>query len=186
MPVGGDRWIPVQARVIAVTARDLERAVEAEAFREDLFYRLVVGRVALPPLRGRDGDVPVLAEHFWRRATGRATPMPTDLLASYAGYAWPGNVRELAHVVERRALLGVEAPEPEAAPPEPGTEQAFRRVLELDLPLTQARERIVAEFERAYLERVIAKHGGNITRAAAASGIARRYFHQLKARHKAG
>jgi transcriptional regulator with PAS, ATPase and Fis domain len=64
MPVGASAWIPVQARVIAVTARDLERAVEHESFREDLFYRLVVGRVSLPPLRHREGNVPLLAEHF--------------------------------------------------------------------------------------------------------------------------
>jgi DNA-binding NtrC family response regulator len=167
-----------------VTARDLERAVEHESFREDLFYRLVVGRVSLPPLRHREGDVPLLAEHFWRRATGGSSPMPADLLAAHEGYAWPGNVRELAHVVERRALLGAVPDFQEPAAPSASPDQAFRRVLEMDLPLTQARQRIVEEFERAYLERVVAKHGGNITRAAAASGIARRYFHQLRARYK--
>ncbi len=187
MPVGGDRWLSVSPRVIALSARDLEKAVEHSSFREDLYYRLVVARVSLPPLRHREGDVPLLAEHFWR-TTGGAGPLPDDLLAAYDGYAWPGNVRELSHVVERRALFGGETegmllPDEDSAPP---ADHVFRQVLELDLRLPQARERVVAAFERCYLERIVAKHGGNITRAAAASGLARRYFNVLRSRHRTG
>jgi two-component system, NtrC family, response regulator HydG len=183
MPVGGDRWLPISTRVIALTARDLEKAVEHDKFREDLYYRLVVARVSLPPLRHREGDVALLAEDFWRRAKGSG-PLPTDLLSAHEDYAWPGNVRELAHVIERRVLYGSAVDVPAASPEgtTPPLDHVFRQVLELDLPLSQARERVVFAFERCYVERAIAKHGGNITRAAAASGLARRYFNVLRSR----
>jgi DNA-binding NtrC family response regulator len=185
MPVSGDRWIPVSARVIALTARDLERAVELEQFREDLFYRLVVGRIMLPPLRARTGDEHLLAEHFWR-ASGGDGPLPADILSAYPGYSWPGNVRELANVVQRRALGMLAASDASTETLPVVSEQAFQRVLEMDLTLVRAREEVVAAFERCYLQRAIAKHGGNITRASAASGVARRYFNVLRTRHRTG
>jgi DNA-binding NtrC family response regulator len=185
MPVSGDRWIPVSPRVIALTARDLERAVELEKFREDLFYRLVVGRITLPPLRARTGDEHLLAEHFWRTSGGDGPP-PADLLSAYPGYSWPGNVRELVNVVQRRALGVVAAADASTETPPVVSEQAFQRVLDMDLTLVRAREEVVAAFERCYLQRAIAKHGGNITRAAATSGIARRYFNVLRTRHRTG
>jgi DNA-binding NtrC family response regulator len=184
MPVSGDRWIPVSARVVALTSRDLERAVELRKFREDLFYRLVVGRITLPPLRARTGDETLLADHFWRASGAEGSP-PADLFSAYSGYAWPGNVRELANVVQRRAL-GVVAMDASSATPPLVSEQAFQRVLDMDLTLPRAREEVVAAFERCYLQRAIVKHGGNITRAAAASGIARRYFNVLRTRHRSG
>jgi DNA-binding NtrC family response regulator len=178
---GASEWIKVDARVLCTTRRDLDKEVQEGRFRDDLYYRLAVLRLELPPLRARDGDVPLLAEHFHKLAGG-AGALPQDLAERFAGATWPGNVRELANLVTRRVAMGeLDAqPEPAAAP---GADP-FVRVLDMDLPLPRARELVVDAFERKYLERVLAKHGGNVGRAAAASGIARRYFQILRARHR--
>jgi two-component system, NtrC family, response regulator HydG len=189
--VGGDRWIKVDVRVIAATRRDLDREIEAGRFRDDLFFRLAVARIELPPLRRRAGDIATLAKHFWRALGGGDAPLAYDLMARFEAYDWPGNVRELRNAIARRLALGDLAPpgpgmsDPvetedrhgEAAPQDP-----IEQVLALDLPLPRAREKIVAEFERRYIARVLAKHGGSAARAAAASGIARRYFNLLRAK----
>jgi two-component system, NtrC family, response regulator HydG len=109
--LGGDRWIRVDVRVIAATRRDLDREVQAGRFRNDLFHRLAVSRVELPPLREREGDVPVLARKFWRTLTGK-DDLPADFLSRAEGYEWPGNVRELHHAVVRRIALGELAESP--------------------------------------------------------------------------
>jgi two-component system response regulator HydG len=191
--VGGDKWIPVDVRVLAATRRDLDRAVQAGLFRDDLFFRLAVARIELPPLRARQGDISVLAHRFWKELGG-AGALPYDLLRRCEEYAWPGNVRELYNEIARRIALGDVNTETDAsssgafAPAPPGAQaQApdfMERVLAEDLPLPRARQRVVDEFQRRYVERVVAKHGGSIVRAAEASGIAHRYFQILRARQK--
>jgi len=190
----------VNVRVLAATRRDLDREVQAGRFRDDLFFRLAVGRIELPPLRARTGDIPLLARHFWRALGGEKKPVPAGFVERLGDYAWPGNVRELHNAVLRALALGdmrltyagltraTEDAQPAAsgAPVMPATDQLIEEVLGLDLPLPRARERIVEAFERRYLERVLARYSGNVVRAAAASGIARRYFQLLRARHKDG
>jgi DNA-binding NtrC family response regulator len=193
--IGGTKWLKVDVRVIAATRRDLDREVQAGRFRDDLFFRIAVARIELPPLRRRAGDVPLLAQHFWTQLGG-AGPVPAPLLARYADYAWPGNVRELANVVARQLALGdldlpqvrstsesstPEAPAAAAATATAGADEV-ERVLSLDLPLAVARQKLVEVFERRYIERVLRRHDGHVARAAAASGVARRYFQLLKAR----
>jgi two-component system response regulator HydG len=198
--VGGDRWIKVDVRVLAATRRDLEAEVQAGRFREDLFYRLAVARIELPPLRERHGDVGLLVRHFWRKLDTADQPVPEDLVARFEAYSWPGNVRELRNAVARRIALGELALWPGrpgasvgvspssnrtpagSAPNVPAGDDFAQRILERDLPLPLARQEVVDEFERRYVERVLAKHGGNVTRAAQASGIARRYFYAVKNR----
>lgn len=189
--VGGDRNIKVNVRLISATRRDLDREVQAGRFRDDLFFRLAVTRIELPPLRRRPQDIALLVQHFWGELGGGAGPAPQDLLTQAASYAWPGNVRELRNAVARRIALGDLAalevgPTAAAATPGPGgdAEHWADRILALDLPLPRARERLIEEFQRLYVERVLARHGGNVSRAAAASGIARRYFQILKARQR--
>ena len=182
--VGGDRFIPVDVRVVSATRRDLDAEVQADRFRDDLFFRLAVARVELPPLRARKGDVAVLAHHFWRALGGGDRAVPYDVLQRCEAYAWPGNVRELHNEIARRIALGeldltARAGSTTAAPL---TGDAIEAVLALDLPLTRARERLLEEFHARYVERVVARHGGNVTRAAAASGVAHRYFQILRAR----
>jgi transcriptional regulator with GAF, ATPase, and Fis domain len=193
--VGSNQWRRVDVRIIAATRRDLDREVQAGRFRDDLFFRLAVGRVELPPLRDRRGDVSLLAETFWRALGGGDRPIPNDALERFEDYPWPGNVRELHNAVARLLALGEVSFGPgEAAlersvggAPDAATASSgdvIDAVLAAELPLSRARERVVEEFERRYVEQVLERHGGNVARAAAASGVARRYFQLLRARHR--
>jgi DNA-binding NtrC family response regulator len=182
--VGGDRWIHVDVRVLSATRRDLDQEIQAGRFRDDLFHRLAVARIELPPLRTRRGDVALLARHFCAQLGGSPQDLPGELLARWEDMRWPGNVRELRNAVSRQIALGdYEVPDG-AHEPRRGADadELLDRVLAQGLPLVQARKRLVDEFEQRYIERVLAQHGGNVVRAAAASGIARRYFQLLRAR----
>jgi DNA-binding NtrC family response regulator len=184
--LGGDRPVPVDVRLMAATRRDLDKEVQAGRFRDDLFFRLAVARVELPPLRRRRGDVTVLARHFWSELGGADAP-PAALLARLEAYPWPGNVRELRNAIARHLALGeLGGGETLAGAPAPSMAEAgadwVELVLAQDLPLPRARQLVVDEFQRRYVARVLARHGGNVSRAAASSGIARRYFQILKAR----
>jgi two-component system response regulator HydG len=202
--VGGSQWINVNVRVIAATRRDLDKEIQAGRFRDDLFYRLAVARIELPPLRNRRGDVALLARHFWEHLGGEG-PMPYDLLTRFEDYAWPGNIRELYNAVARQLALGElanansewregpahPAPRPaqlDGVPPESSggkPNDVIERVITMGLPLTRSRELVVDEFERRYVQNVLDRHGGDATTAAVASGIARRYFQLLRARQAA-
>lgn len=173
-------------RVVSTTKRNLDREAEAGRVREDLMFRLMGARIELPPLRRRHGDIALLAAHFWSIGGGQGGP-PEPLLAKLHDYHWPGNVREFRHAVERSVALGDDyalafASRGDAAP---ATEDDLTgRLLAMDLSLQQARAVLVADFERKYTEAALKRHGGNVTRAAAASGLTRRYFHMLRAKQK--
>jgi DNA-binding NtrC family response regulator len=189
--VGGESFIACDARVIAATRRDLEQRVVDGHFRDDLFHRLAVGRVALPPLRDRQGDIPRLVEHFAALLGVDARTFPADLLASWTREAWPGNVRELRNAVTRHVSLGDLAREHVRAPPETAPDDSagaeLERILAALAPHEEAREVVLALFNRHYCDRLVAAHGGNVQRAAEASGLALRYFQLLRARgRKAG
>jgi two-component system response regulator HydG len=187
--VGSDRTVRVSVRVIGTTRRDLDREVQAGRFRDDLFYRLAVARIELPPLRDRRGDVALLATHFWQQLGGEGE-LPYDLLLRLEDATWPGNVRELQNAITRRIALGdlaqdrAHAAKASEPPPRASGQDVIDRVLALDLPLGPSRDRVVDDFERRYVQRVLARHGGDIAQAAAASGIARRYFQLIRARQK--
>jgi DNA-binding NtrC family response regulator len=181
--VGGDRFIKVDIRVLAATRRDLDRDVEAGRFRDDLFFRLAVARVELPPLRERTGDIEVLTRHLWRQLEGKGDP-PYEFLRKLERQTWNGNVRELANAVARYLALG-DAPQDDG----PAAPQARGESLGDDpklyaLPFRLARDQVLASFERAYVQKLLERHGGNVTRAAEASGIGRRYFTTLASRQK--
>jgi DNA-binding NtrC family response regulator len=195
--VGGDRAIQVDVRVLAATRRDLDREVQSGRFRDDLFHRLAVARIELPPLRRRKGDVPLLVDHFRRTLGGGA--IPTTMIARWEDYDWPGNVRELRNAVARWLALGESvfpeedagrvsagaAPDPGRAPSPGGALSDFiEGVLEHDLPIERARRHVIDHFERRYIARVLAAHDGDVARAAEASGIARRHFNRIRARGK--
>ncbi len=193
-PVGGDHFRKVDVRVLAATRRDLDKEVQAGRFRDDLFHRLAVTRVELPPLRARIGDVALLATHFWKQS-GKSGAPPEDLLSRWNEWNWPGNVRELRNVVARAVALGDDADlarGSRGAPPSPPAEASesegavdfIEATVRSNLPLAEARSRVVDELERRYLERVLQAHGGVVTHAAAASGIARRHFQRLRARSR--
>ena len=181
--VGSERWIKVNVRIVAATRRDLDREVLAGRFRDDLFYRLAVARIELPPLRHRHGDIALLARHFWDTLGGKELPLPYELFERFEEYSWPGNVRELLNAVARHVALGdlVEFGPTDSAAAERA--DLVEKILALDLPLPRAKQRMMEEFERRYVERVLDRHGGNVRRAAEASGIAKRYLNLLKAKH---
>jgi transcriptional regulator with GAF, ATPase, and Fis domain len=189
--IGGTEWIKMDVRLIAATRRDLEKEIQAGRFRDDLFYRLAVARIELPPLRHRQGDIALLAESFWKQLGPHAGAIPHDLVLRFENYAWPGNVRELRNAVAKRLALGDLEPEPLPGAPagmhsQPITgDDVLTRVLALNLPLSQARDMVVEDFERRYLQKMMAAHEGDATKAAAAAGVARRYFQLLRSRRGA-
>ncbi len=176
--VGTNEQVGVDVRVVAATNRDLDQAVRDGAFRSDLYYRLNVVTLRIPPLRERREDIPLLAEHFARKharsGAGTISPAARDLLAAYR---WPGNVRELENVVARALALnpfGVVLPEdlPETvrapSPPEPP-----RAGLAVEGRPT------LAELERRYAAQVLRETGGNKTRAAEVLGIDRKTLYRI-------
>jgi two-component system, NtrC family, response regulator HydG len=176
--VGGQKPIQIDVRVLAATRRNLDEAVQLGRFRDDLFHRLAVARVELPPLRRRDGDVAELARHLWRELGGKGS-VPAELLARWVIADFPGNVRELKNAVARHIALGDLSLEPEGTPPSKSQDFLFQTIAE-QLPLPVARAKVVAELERRYIEHSLEQHAGDVTAAARASGVARRYFQLLR------
>jgi DNA-binding NtrC family response regulator len=185
--VGGTRPIAVDVRIVSATNRDLRQAVGKGEFREELYYRINVIGVQLPPLRARHGDVPLLVQHFVSRyGRGRETAIESvdpDAMRVLEGYGWPGNIRELQNVIERACALADgtrittrDLPEHLSAPGSPGAVSASTSV---DLPLPTAKAQWMRELEAAYLVDQLNRHGGNISQAARAAGIDRKTFHRL-------
>lgn len=191
--VGGSRAIRVDVRVIAATNKNLEEAIRRGEFRADLYYRLRVFPLCLPPLRERAGDIPLLIAALTARVerrTGMKAPLfAPDALEALDAWSWPGNVRELAHLVERLTILHpggvVEAADlpsemrnlPPAAPGK-DRDGVLARLLAPGMDFKSAR----AAFETYYLEVRLAEAGGNVTRLAESVGLERSYVHRkLKA-----
>jgi len=183
-PVGGSSSVRVDVRVIAATNKDLPSEIRGGRFREDLYFRLNVIPISVPPLREREGDITLLAEHFmaeFAREYGRRPKhLDTAAAAGLRSYRWPGNVRELRNVIERLMIMvpgdtivladlafldggAISAADPSAPPP---------------LPLHDARER----FERDYIVRALASQHGNISRTAEILGVERsNLYRKMKA-----
>jgi Nif-specific regulatory protein/two-component system response regulator HydG len=191
--VGTDRVEKVDVRIVAATHRDLKGMIAADQFREDLYFRLKVLDVTLPPLRERRSDVSLLLEsfmkRFWRRTEApRRTPRA---LAALQAYDYPGNVRELMHVVERACLLATSPTlDLEALPAEvageAGERKAARPVFEKLTrdELNAVKEARVEEAEEEFLRALMERTGGNVSQAARESGIHRSHLQKLLARHR--
>jgi two-component system nitrogen regulation response regulator NtrX len=170
--VGGQQTITVDVRVIAATNKTLENEIASGNFRSDLFYRLNVIPIEVPPLRARGNDVTLLAEHFLRRFAAE-TGTPKKRLSSGAerkllGYPWPGNVRELRNVIERIGILS----KGEVVKPEDvrlGTASALLGKIDSQLTLKAARD----EFEKQYILSRLREFGGNVSSTANALGVER-------------
>ena len=197
-PVGATQAVKVDVRTIAATNVDLEAAVKAGTFREDLFYRTNVIRIRLPPLRERVDDVPLLAWHFLRKHAARSNKdvqrIAPEVLEALSVAPWKGNVRELENVIERavvltrRQVIELEdlPPALRRASPRTGSDQ---RLAADGKPLTAmpyARARVVAmrAFERRYLEALLSEHRGNISSAARAGGMDRSNFRRILRKHR--
>jgi len=188
-PVGSDRPVKVDTRVIAATHRDLSAMVEAKTFRFDLFYRLAVVHVQLPPLRERLEDLVPLIEHFYEGRGMRPGPIEGPNLDRLAAHAWPGNVRELRNVLERAWALsgpsggGFRELQMWMQTTPLGRPAGEETAIDTSLPFKDAKERWLDVFEERYLREVFERHGGNITHAAQHAGINRRHFRTLLRKH---
>jgi two-component system nitrogen regulation response regulator NtrX len=170
--VGGQQTIKVDVRVFAATNKNLEAEIAAGSFRSDLFYRLNVIPIEVPPLRARGNDIVLLAEHFLRRFAAETGQLKKRLSAAAAAklkaYHWPGNVRELRNVSERLAiLLPGETIEPEDI--QLGTRSEAPAAVPMNLPLREARD----EFEKQYILARLREYAGNVSRTADALGVER-------------
>ena len=184
-PVGADRELPFDSRIIAATNRDLESDVEDGRFREDLFYRVNVLQICLPPLRSRGNDVLLLAQHFLNQAAERLQKDVKGLSNAVAqkmrDYEWPGNVRELQNCIERAVTLTrFEQLMPEDLPPKIRDYQSESLVIAGDDP-----QEFIAleELERRYIRRVLKAAAGNKTQAAKVLGLDRRTLYRKLERH---
>ncbi len=223
--VGGDKSIKVDVRVVAATNRDLRAEVNAGHFREDLYFRLSVVHVELPPLRKRPEDVALIAQHFLRDVASRREmnlSFGPDAMEALTSHSWPGNVRELRNVVDRAAALcdapvisradlvfgreagpsvivshdlaqaGASAAR-EAAAEMSGASASQSKsdgpalfdpnLLEPGLGFKDAKQAVVDSFERAYLQALLTRNDGNITRSAQEAGLTRYHLRELLKRH---
>jgi two-component system, NtrC family, response regulator HydG len=194
--VGGTSQVDVDVRLVSATNRDLRDAVAKGQFREELYYRVNVIAINLPPLRERAGDVALLAQSFLRKyAQGRITGMEDAVLRALDVYSWPGNVRELQNVIERACalaegdiitrrdlpehVLAHAAPKLVGAAGDAGALSGEALTSGADLPLKDAKERWLQTLEATYLRDLLDRHGGNISAAAKSAGIDRKTFHRL-------
>jgi DNA-binding NtrC family response regulator len=179
--VGAQKTIKCDLRIVSATHRDLRGAVNAGSFRADLYYRLAVVKLELPPLRERTGDMPLLVEHLLRKigATGKTLEELTapEFVAALAAAPWPGNVRELRNHLEQCAVFGERRLPGTPETPHPATQ------VDASLPYEVARKQAIDEFERAYVTALLQRTGDNVAAAAREAGVNRAYLHRLLRRH---
>ncbi|MBL0220522.1 MAG: sigma 54-dependent Fis family transcriptional regulator [Myxococcales bacterium] len=200
--VGGTKTLEVDLRVVAATNRDLGVEVNRGRFREDLYYRLAVARVHVPPLRERKDDLPLLIEHILATTPGgELASIAQETIDLMMKHDWPGNVRELRNVIERAVLLA-ETPDTEdslrrvsaASSPKAGeasgitvtpsqtatsAEASMTVPVDVTQPFKNAKQAVISEFEKRYISRLLAQHDGNISAAARAAGIDRMSIHKM-------
>jgi two-component system NtrC family response regulator len=188
--VGGSEVIQADCRVLAATNRNLAEDVAEGRFREDLYYRLNVVGIELPPLRDRLDDIPLLVNHILKRLQERRLPEKTftrETLSRLARYDWPGNVRELEHVIEQ-VVVTTPGPviEPENLPPQivSTREEPFSLDFDLHRPLQAITDELTERVERAYLQRVLERYRGRIDRCAAHCGLSRRSISEKLRRYR--
>jgi DNA-binding NtrC family response regulator len=187
--VGGRKDVSVDVRILAATNRDLRSEVNANTFRLDLFYRIAVLTLAVPPLRERAEDIPLLVQHF-AREMGVATPIDElvspEALRNLAAHRWPGNVRELRNWVEATLALGepLEIASGQSVQPASSDPYAIAIARLLELPYKGARAELLTEFEARYLPRLLERTEGNVSEAARVAHMDRSYLFTLLRKHR--
>lgn len=182
--IGGRRDTPINVRVLAATNRNLEQGIKEGTFRAELYFRLKVVTISLPPLRDRREDIPLLANHFFalfRKTHGRQdlTGLDSSFIAALLDYQWPGNVRELKNMIEEAVVLSDGPALTRSDVPE-----SLKMLMEADGPVLEdqrqvteyshARDLILDSFDRKYFQRLLALYGGNLSEAARRSGLGRK------------
>jgi DNA-binding NtrC family response regulator len=191
--VGGEREIPIDVRLISATNQDPAKAVRDGFFRQDLYFRLNVVPIRLPPLRARSEDIPTLANHFLRHYAKQydrvSVRLSSDALNVLRAYSWPGNVRELQNVIER--VVSLAAPGEEIGPRDLPDELSSRNGLgwspfavTANRPYHEAKAEAMSFFEQEYLRDLLDRHAGNISRAARQAGMDRKTIHRMLTKYK--
>jgi two-component system, NtrC family, response regulator GlrR len=183
-PVGASRYRPADVRIIAATNRDLRLGVNEGTFRPDLFYRLSVVRLHLPPLRERPEDVELLATmfmtEFWQRlSAGTPPPLSRETIQRLVGHRWPGNIRELRNFIERVAIMTRGGASVDAELDPSPVAEASGVDAYLQLPYKEAKMRWTDQFEVAYVHAVLDHNKGNVAAAARQAGVDRTYIFRL-------
>ena len=196
--VGGSKTKPINVRVVAATNRNLREEVDKGRFREDLYYRLAVVEMVMPPLRDRMEDLELLAEHLLKRSANNPGVQHIEprVLEIFRAYHWPGNVRELNNVVERAIpfsdgnTITIKAlPEAlrsghlEVASPQTTAITEPRLRSEEPLPFKDAKDQLIDAFERQYLIDLLDRHEGNVSKAARAADMDRKSITRLMKKH---
>jgi two-component system, NtrC family, response regulator GlrR len=182
--VGSNRHVALDVRVIAATHRDLRAEVNNGSFRADLFYRLNIVRLRVPPLRERPSDIRLLVRHFHEQFSPDDPMPPTALVEALERQPWLGNVRELRSAVERAVLLGEVALDLDDAPGPAPEGNAVR--FDPSVPFRAAKERVVSRWEQAYLSDLLAQAEGNVSKAARLARMDRNHLRELLRRHGLG
>ena len=180
--VGGTDMIRLDVRIIAATNRDLRAEVNKGTFRADLYYRLNVVRVTIPPLRERREDIPMLVAHFYEQFTRGGDRPPASLVSLLAMHEWPGNVRELRSAVERAVLLGElwkDGAQPQSSPQPARATPVDDDLGSPDEPFRVVKERAVSRWEYRYITDLLRRNGGNVSGSARAARMDRNYLREL-------
>ena len=193
-PVGSDHPVKFDCRVVVAAQRDLLKEVAAQRFRADLYYRLAVVSIELPPLRERREDIPLLVDHFLAQLQpGKASTfadLDRDLGRRLLAHEWPGNLRELRNTVERIAVMNGVSPFASAGPgtaSAPVAQDASLSVpVFLDQPFKEAKEAMLTAFEKAYVTRLLERVGGSVTEAARVAELDRKHIYNLMTKHNLG
>jgi len=185
--VGGTETIRVDVRIVAACNRRLEHEVKAGRFRSDLFYRLNVIRIELPPLRERKEDIPLLSMHFIAKMATKSSPPVTQIdeeaMQALLAHAWPGNVRELENAIKAAiamadgAIIHLDAL-PATVAPRPGRGSPPAPLIDIDRPLPDLTDELIARVERDYFTELLARYHGNVARCAKHCGLSRRSVSQ--------
>jgi DNA-binding NtrC family response regulator len=178
--VGGVKPIKVDVRIVAATHRNLAARVDQGLFREDLYYRLSVVEVFVPPLRDRPEDVPLLVKQFLQEELPPGVEISEEARASLQSHTWPGNVRELRNVMERASRLA-EGELIDVHDLHLGRSQGDRLPMAIggNLPYKEAKARLLGQFERQYLVQLMKEYGGNLSAASREAGLARNHLRSL-------
>jgi DNA-binding NtrC family response regulator len=183
-PVGGSSYARASVRVVATTKRNLHAEIAAKQFREDLFYRIAVVRMLVPPLRDRPDDIPLLVEHFLDQLRpDRPLAIAPGDLERLRRHVWTGNARELRNVVERASALSRGADLVLDDTFDRRTTPSGNAAPDLTLPFKEAKAQVVDAFERAYIEALLKRHEGNLSAAARAAEIDRKHLRELLRKH---
>ncbi|AKV02265.1 Nitrogenase (molybdenum-iron)-specific transcriptional regulator NifA [Labilithrix luteola] len=184
--VGGNKTLQSNVRVIAATKRDLQREVAAGKFREDLYFRLAVVPVTVPPLRARRDDIPALVQHMLKASGGAGLTVPPETMQALAAHDWPGNIRELRNILERSIYMAQATGSTEinmvTLPSAQSTDiTAFH--FEPEKSYRETRAKYDGEFERRYVKWLLGRHNGNISAAAREAKMDRKHLHDMAKKH---